>query len=77
MDTLYKYSGDVLGSFDFVGTKEDFEKMLEELKNNCSEFDGQIGTGSTLDTLKNQKYGIYRDCLTYQDEAIAIEIIAS
>lgn len=73
-ETKFQYSGTALGSFDFVGTKAEFEKMLSELQAVAPEFTGKIETGSTRDTLPGQKRGEYRDCLTYDGECIAIAV---
>ena len=72
-ETKFQYSGTALGSFDFVGTKAEFEKMLSALAV-APEFTGAIETGTTRDTLPGQKRGEYRDCLTYDGECIAIAV---
>jgi len=73
-ETKYQYTGTTLGSFDFVGTKAEFEKMLSELQAVAPEFDGEIETGSTKSTLAGQKPGTWRDCLTYNGDDIAIAV---
>lgn len=70
---MYQYCGTLLGSFDFTGTKEDFEGMLADLQKVAPEFEGKLETGSTRDHLPGQGPG-NRNCLTYNGEAIAIEI---
>ena len=73
-ETKYQYSGEILGSFEFVGTKAEYEKMIEDLRKDNPDYDGEIEIGSTRDSLPGQKHGQYRECLTYGGEAIAIAI---
>lgn len=73
-ETKYQYSSNILGTFEFAGTKSEWETLLTDLRNASPEFDGKLGTGSTLDTLAGQKRGEYHECLTYDGECIAIAI---
>jgi hypothetical protein len=64
-ETKFQYDGTALGSFDFVGTKAEFEKMLSELREVAPEFTGEIAEQYTRDG-KNH--------LVYDGEFVATEI---
>jgi hypothetical protein len=75
-ETRYRYSGTLLGTFEFIGTKPEFDTLLKRLQDDPQDgenYDGQIETGSTRDHFVDQKPD-YRDCLIFHGEAIAIAL---
>ena len=73
-NTAYKYSGTLLGSFEFTGTRAEYEILLRELREVSPEFTGVLTDGYTKDTLPDQGRGVWRECLNYDGECIAIAI---